>query len=498
MRGDREGRGALDSACAAVVGVFVVVLLIWSVQGGAKSLVVIAGGLIGLSTLVLAAIIPGGPERLLLFAMALTLSISIKFHPVFRGEHLGGAIGLRLSITEVVMGGLVLLALAPALRRGWTRLRVDAALAITGGAYLCWAVASTLASDDRALGWFQVAAVLQAMVIGLFMASRQWTWHPRRVFVAGLLAGLLLQSAIAIVQTARPAMIRLAFLGAAEYSDDTGDAIPDVDIGSTTISGQTVYRPSGLLIHPNLLAAYFVLTLPLALAVTIVGKFRWERLLAAAAVAGTTIALYFSLSRSGWIGMAAALSIAAMLAGRWRLLALTRGMRAAIAVAMLACVVLITWKADRIYLRFTETAKDAIDFRREYAVTAWRMAADHPLLGVGLNTFTDHVVQYNPSGTSRLKAFPVHNAYLLELAETGFPGGLAFGGMVVAMIAATFRASRQSSAETRMLVLALAAGIAGFWVTQLSDYFYRIPIMTSLVWSHAGLAIGLAHAKDTA
>jgi hypothetical protein len=69
--------------------------------------------------------------------------------------------------------------------------------------------------------------------------------------------------------------------------------------------------------------------------------------------------------------------------------------------------------------------------------------------------------------------------------------------MVLAMIAAAFRAARQSTGETRVLVLALAAGIAGFWVTQLSDYLYRIPIMTSLVWAHAGLAIGLARAEQT-
>jgi hypothetical protein len=34
-------------------------------------------------------------------------------------------------------------------------------------------------------------------------------------------------------------------------------------------------------------------------------------------------------------------------------------------------------------------------------------------------------------------------------------------------------------------------------MTQLSDYLYRIPIMTSLVWAHAGLAIGLARAEQT-
>ena len=488
-------RRVFESAVAVLVGTGVVCLLVVATPGGAKDLVVAGGSLIGLSALVVLAAVPGLPERALLFAMAVTLSVSIKFHPVFRPDHLGGAIGLRVSITDLVMGLLILLALARALRRGWVRVRVDGALAVAAGAYLLWAIASTLGSNDRTLGWFQVSAVVQAMAVGLFVASRRWAWQPRRVFVSGLLAALLLQSGIAIVQSMRPGLVRLQFLGAAEYAEDTGQAIPTVDVGATTIAGQAAYRPTGLLIHPNVLAAYFVLTLPLALALALTARARWERALASAAAVCGTAALYLSLSRSGWIGMGTALAIGAVLAWRWHALLLTRTVRLAMAVVGLALILGIAWKADRIYLRFTETAGQALDFRREYALTAWRMVVDHPLLGVGLNTFTDHAVRYDASGTSRLKAFPVHNAYLLELAETGFPGGLAFSAMVIAMLAAAFRAARRSTGETRILVLALAAGIAGFWVTQLSDYFYRIPIMTSLVWAHAGLAIGLARAE---
>lgn len=488
------GRGMFEATCAALVGLAVAGLLAVAAQSGIKGLVVIGGGLIGLSALAVLGTVPGLPERVLLFAMAATLSVSIKFHPVFRPDHLGGAIGLRVSITDILMVLLIVLALGRALRRGSVSLRMDGTLAAASGVYLVWAIASTLTSGDRALGWFQVSAVVQAMAVGLFLSSRHWGAEPRRLFVSGLLAALLLQSTIAIVQSMRPGLVRLHFLGAAEYAEDTGDALPAVDVGATTIAGRAAYRPTGLLIHPNVLAGHFVLTLPLALAVAFSPRARFERGLAAAAAAATVAALYLSLSRSGWLGTATALGIGSVLAWRWRTVVLTRTARAAVAVAALAVLLGVAWKADRIYLRLTETASEAIEFRREYALTAWRMAADHPLLGVGLNTFTDHAVDYNASGTSRLKAFPVHNAYLLELSETGFPGGLAFGGMVLAMIAGVVRAARRSEGETAVLTLALAAGIAGFWVTQLSDYFYRIPIMTSLVWAHAGLVFGLARA----
>jgi O-antigen ligase len=124
------------------------------------------------------------------------------------------------------------------------------------------------------------------------------------------------------------------------------------------------------------------------------------------------------------------------------------------------------------------------------------MALDHPALGVGLNTFTSQVTRYDPTGTARLKAFPVHNAFLLELSETGFVGGLAFAAMALTMLIAAWRAARRAPIETRLLAIALAAGLAGFWVTQLSDYFYRIPVITCLVWAHLGLTIGIARAEE--
>ena len=500
MRGDRgavtpasiSGWPVIEAGLAAVLGGVVLTLLIIADRGDTKALAVIGAGLLGLSALVLLAKVPGATDRFLLFLLVATLSVSIKFHPLFRANHLGGSIGVRVSITDLLFLLAVALAIGPALRRGWVLLRVDRAIALTGGVYLLCAVASTLASGDRQLGWFQVLAVVQSMAVGVWIASREWSARARRVVMAAILCGVVLQSGVAVAQSLFPGKLALQFLGAGEYSDASPGGLPAVDVGATTIAGVSVYRPTGLLIHPNLLAAYLVLTLPIAVAVALSGRSRGERILGLVAAAGAVGALYLSLSRSGWIGAAAAVAIAMVLVWRWRAIAFSRTLRVSLALACLCCLAGVAWRADRIYRRFTETANQALEFRSEYAQTAWRMAVAHPALGVGLNTFTDHAPQYDAAGTSRIKAFPVHNVYLLELAETGFPGGLAFAGLVVAIIAGALRAVRRSSSETRVFVIALAAGLIGFWVTQLSDYFYRIPIMTTLVWVHAGLALGLS------
>ncbi|HKV99911.1 MAG TPA: O-antigen ligase family protein [Vicinamibacterales bacterium] len=500
MRGDRGaairspigGWPVIEVALAALLGGVILALLIVADRGDTKALAVIGAGLLGLSALVVLARVPGATDRFLLFLLVATLSVSVKFHPIFRADHLGGSIGVRVSITDLLLLLAAAFAIGPALRRGWVLLRIDRAIAVTAGLYLLCAVTSTLASGDRQLGVFQVLALGQSMVVAVWIASREWGAGARRTVMAAILCGVVLQSGVAIAQSVFPGKLQLQFLGAAEYSEGAPGGLPAVDVGATTIAGVSVYRPTGLLIHPNLLAAYLVLTLPIAVAVALCGRSRGERVLGRVAAAGATGALYLSLSRSGWIGAAAAMTIATVLVWRWRAIAPSRALRVSIALACLCCVAGVAWQADRIYRRFTETADQALEFRAEYAQTAWRMAVAHPALGVGLNTFTDHAPQYDASGTSRIKAFPVHNVYLLELAETGFAGGLAFAALVAAIVVGALRAVRQSSPDARVFVIALAAGLMGFWVTQLSDYFYRIPIMTTLVWVHVGLVLGVS------
>jgi O-antigen ligase len=149
-------------------------------------------------------------------------------------------------------------------------------------------------------------------------------------------------------------------------------------------------------------------------------------------------------------------------------------------------------KADRIYSRIVDTADDAIEFRQDLAQIALNMVQAHPLLGVGLNSFIESTDSYDPSGFQRLKKFPVHDLYLLEASETGVPGGLAFLAMVILIVWRTFSATRALPPDRRLLPLLISASILGFWFAQVSDFVYRIPILTTILWAHVALVFATA------
>ncbi len=120
------------------------------------------------------------------------------------------------------------------------------------------------------------------------------------------------------------------------------------------------------------------------------------------------------------------------------------------------------------------------------------MLADHLTFGVGLNNFINHVEDYDLSGMSRIKKYPVHNIVLMEFSETGLFGGVAFLVLVATLLVQTVRWSlRSKDPEYRMLGLFLACGLVGFWVAEMSGFVSRIPIMTSLLWCCVGLIYAL-------
>jgi O-antigen ligase len=127
------------------------------------------------------------------------------------------------------------------------------------------------------------------------------------------------------------------------------------------------------------------------------------------------------------------------------------------------------------------------------------MVKDHPFLGVGLNSFITVVERYDETTMSRIKAFPVHNILLLEFSETGILGGLAFVILWIVTIRCLFAAARRTASPfPRVVALLTSCGIVGFFVADMTGFTYRIPIITSLIWSQVAIALCAEHLAPSA
>lgn len=174
-------------------------------------------------------------------------------------------------------------------------------------------------------------------------------------------------------------------------------------------------RLSGFVDNANGMAGYIVLTLPLLWMLWQARAIR--RAVALAYLALLAVALVFTSSNTGLVGLAAVILIL-FVGGRN-----PGGLIAAVALAY----VVLTWGAPYLPAVFQErvlTAIAAEDIsqsgtyvgRQKLVVEAWEMADKHLLVGLGADQYRE-VSRYG---------LPVHNTYLLLLNEGGVAALLGF------------------------------------------------------------------------
>lgn len=155
---------------------------------------------------------------------------------------------------------------------------------------------------------------------------------------------------------------------------------------------------------------------------------KWSRgaiLLAAVLFPLYLAAVYFTYTRSVWLGFALALFLAMMatLHGRWRAMVVMGALGAMALVVMAKGEELVAFKRET---SAAETAESTY-MRASFAYVSWLMLQDRPLAGVGFGQFPKESTHYLGDRTSSMRLESIrgyihHNTYLSVLVEIGIFG----------------------------------------------------------------------------
>ncbi len=228
------------------------------------------------------------------------------------------------------------------------------------------------------------------------------------------------------------------------------------------------------LFYPNALAGVIVLVLPAALVV--IGRATAGR---SNIVRGVAVGLagYAGLACLFWSGSKSAWLIAVLAASVWVLhCPLEQRLRHGIIAAVL--VLALAGFGLRFAGYFQRGAPSA-SARFEYWRVAWATAVAHPWLGTGPGTFAVPFAQQKrpEAEMSRL----VHNDYLQQASDSGFPGLLAYVVLIVGSIARLHRTCR-----TDPLRLSLWLGLAGWACHSAVEFGLYIPALSWLPFTLIG------------
>jgi O-antigen ligase len=134
-----------------------------------------------------------------------------------------------------------------------------------------------------------------------------------------------------------------------------------------------------------------------------------------------------------------------------------------------------------------ERSGSGFDVIAELYRVAFNMIAAHPLDGVGINNFSFVMTQYDRTGIAMFIAAPVHNLYVLTLAEMGPLGLMGLIAVIAVPAAALWRARRRLDHEGRCIVAGLLGGLLVFLLLGVTGWTYYI--IQAPVWFFVGMAL---------
>jgi O-antigen ligase len=336
----------------------------------------------------------------------------------------------------------------------WYRQRGSAPLLLPIAAWYASALISSFLGFDPAAG---------LLFVGIFALSALWHFGIMRfygdphvavaIYWGYMLSGLLAAAAAVVMVLARAP--------AALYTIGHGRAI-------------------GTFILPGELAAYLVIFLPIAYALTRVARSPALRAVAWAGGIVGLVALALTYSRAGWMGFAAAVAFVVA--------AQTRRLRH----GATAAAIVIGVGVAAVLLLFNAHHNPSEDYTR---ISIWQAAIAiidrFPLTGVGPFDFSRlYAVVRAPDGDAT--AFHAHSLYLTFFAELGLVGLGVFVWMVWTFATALRERLRAAKPEAGLLALAATAGLVGVAVQGLID---TMSIVIFGLWMPT-MALALAAAKD--
>lgn len=306
--------------------------------------------------------------------------------------------------------------------------------------------------------------------LGLFWIITQGR-ISRSNIVQAFLAGAFVQALLGILQFAFQRTWRGKWLGLALHNPaESGVSVVEA-------LGRWLRSYAGF-DHPNILGGFLVIAILLfiiAIFNSSSNKNKILKLISAIAFLNILVcALFFTFSRSAWLSLGVGFLfftvIAILKKDKERLKKLVIGFL--LLVSMI--VPLVASCSDLVFTRLrgeTRLEKKSLGERKESLAEVANVLKKNWLWGVGLGNYEKYSAEHQPVKTPSYVFQPVHNLYLLILAETGIFGLLIFLAIVSSFIFRSFSGWRNSETSdfdyVALLLVVLALGLFDHWLWSL-------------------------------
>lgn len=339
---------------------------------------------------------------------------------------------------------------------GFKKTDFNSKAAVLFGAFFLIQILSGFLAVNHIGTLVRLKEYLIVAMFGVYIASMDFS-EMRDYFFSGLFLAVLFSCILGIIQFLTGHSTGLWILGERDFSVTTPLS------AKFNFYDKVFLRPYATFSHPNLLAGFLILCLPIA-AAGVRGKINSLKFVLDL-LASTTILITFSRPAL----LLAGLQIFFAYKRLWKLIFIFSVLVAPLLIVRFASI--FTFDSLAV-LRRQELAEYAVD-----------LFLRNPILGVGSNNFINYLAMDKVLvGTSRFLQ-PVHNIFLLVLSETGLLG-LAF--FLSLFVFAIWENSRRKDRLSGILISNLLTVILlGFF----DHYFLTLPQGQRILFLLFGLSL---------
>ncbi len=354
--------------------------------------------------------------------------------------------------------------------------------------FLAWSFLSLLWTQNIGVGLFRAVKLTEFAFLFLFVlfnirTQKRLFWTILCITITGFF-----QAIIGIWQYFIQHSIGLKWLGETILSPD----MPGV--AKIMVGGEKVMRAYGTFPHPNVFAGFLLLSITCGLLLLFREKRIWTQVFFSFLVSLQTVAFILTFSRVAWIGGVCLFVYLFICLFRRKLL--VKSLK--LAVLAITLIILISGAVfwPQIAGRFSLEGQ-ALEERGLYNNIALSMIKKSPLLGVGMGNFVARIDDFSHLELENWQYQPVHNIYLLILAELGIIGLVLFIFLIFNVLKGAWfsQKSLDVSRETSnslvighwLLVIFLGFLFIGFF----DHYFWTLQQGGLIFWLVLGILGGL-------
>jgi O-antigen ligase len=330
----------------------------------------------------------------------------------------------------------------------------------------------------------------EMFIVFLFFSDIKHLRSGGKIMLWTYLGLLFLQSLIGIYQFWAQKSLGLSFFG----ESFIGALVPGV---AKIVSHETTFiRIYGTLPHPNILSAFLVVGLGLIAWQILEAVNRKYLLFLYISLFGALTSLVLTFSRAGYL--AAAVVVAGIIAGYLVKHGFSNRMRNFVVGLILFIGLNMVLFNPFLQTRAT-ISDDATKERIFYNQIGFKMIHDNPITGQGVGSTVLHMEQYSPVKLQPWEIQPIHNYYILTLAEIGIVGFCLLIGFFIYLLIKIVKKTtgRSSDPAVYMRRVFLTSLLLGILVLMMFDhYFYTIQSTQMLLWAILGLIFADIKRRD--